>query len=254
MGIEEQAVRIAVIELIKYREWTETLGSDREWLIQKTQADIYRATQLKASELGGFVIPIRYDYMILLASGLTEKDHKKILKVVQRYSPVEVRMASACSETPLASEEAASNLLLQTSPGEVYFDDCPQKEVAVIGHIDADDITSLTRSIGAYKAYMKVFEVLTYLRSNLSKWGAIAEYLGGDNILAVLPPSDYHQALETIKDIGDLKLKVGVGIAPNFRKALMLAAEALSDIRRYNSRFKVAVKIGNPEIANKVKA
>ena len=248
MGIDEQAVRVAVIELVGYREWTESLGYDREWIIQRTQAELYRAAQLRASELGGFIIPIRYDYMLLLASNLSERDHRKILKTIKKYSPVEPKMASACSETPLAAEEAASNLLLQTKEGEVYYDRCSRREVAVIGHVDADDITGLTRSIGAYKAYMKVLEVLSYLRSGLSKWGAITEYLGGDNILTVLPPSDFHQALEQIKEVGELKLKIGVGVAPNFRKALILAAEALSDIRRFNSSFKVAVRIGNPPV------
>lgn len=29
-------IRISVIEQIGYREWTETIGTDREWKIQET--------------------------------------------------------------------------------------------------------------------------------------------------------------------------------------------------------------------------
>jgi len=253
VGIDDQSIRITVLELIGYREWTETLGPDREWLIQRTQADLYRALQIKVSELGGFVIPIRYDYMILLASNLSEADHKKILKTAKKYSPVEPRMASTCSETPLAAEEAASNLLQETKAGDISFEKCKNREVAVVAHIDADDITGLTKTIGAYKAYIKVLEVLSYLRSKLVKWGGMAEYLGGDNILAILPPSNYHQTLEeSIKEINELKLKIGVGVAPNFRKALLLAAEALSDLRIHNHKFKIAVRVGNPELKTEV--
>ncbi len=249
MGIDDQSVRISVLELIGYREWTETLGPDREWLIQKTQADVYRAIQLKVSELGGFVIPIRYDYMILLASNLNEKDHRKILKVVKKYSPVEPRIASSCSETPLAAEEVASNLLQETEAGEVHYEDCKNKEVSVVAHVDADDITGLTKTIGAYKAYIKVLNVLSYLRSRLIEWGGMAEYLGGDNVLMILPPNNYHQILEeSIKKVRELKLKIGVGVAPTFRKALLLAADALSDLREHDHRFKIAVRIGNPEL------
>ncbi|MCE4620840.1 MAG: GTP cyclohydrolase IIa [Desulfurococcales archaeon] len=246
MGIDDLQIRIAVVELMGYREWTEELGSDREWMIQGIQAKLYGAAQQRASKLGGFVIPIRYDYMIVLASNLNKRAHKQILDTIKRHSPVKPRMASACSETPLAAEEAASNLLSKAGEGELYFDECEGREVAVVGHIDVDDITGLTRALGAYKSYMKVVEILAYLQGYISKWGGMTQYLGGDNVLAILPPPNFHDIVEKLRDVKGLKIKTGVGVAPTFRAALMLAAEALHDIRVNNSRFRVAVRVGNP--------
>lgn len=246
MGIDDLQVRIAVVELVGYREWTEELGSDREWRIQGIQAKVYGAAQETASKLGGFVIPIRYDYMIVLASNLDKRAHRRILGSIKRYSPVKPRMASACSETPLAAEEAASNLLASLDGNDLHYDKCDGREVAVVGHIDVDDITSLTRALGAYKSYMKVVEVLAFLQGYVSKWGGITQYLGGDNVLAILPPPNFHDIVEHLRDVKGLKIKTGVGVAPTFREALTLAAEALHDIRTNNSRFRVAVRIGSP--------
>ncbi|MCE4609134.1 MAG: GTP cyclohydrolase IIa, partial [Desulfurococcales archaeon] len=61
------------------------------------------------------------------------------------------------------------------------------------------------------------------------KHGGIAQYLGGDNILVILPDHGYEALVEEIAS--NTSLKVGVGISFRPRTAVMLATKALDQIR-----------------------
>ncbi len=223
--------RLTVIEFIGYREWTESLGSDREWMIQIIQSEIYALAQRRAAEVGAHVMPMRYDYMMLISSNVDKRSHEKILESVAENSQVPVRMASSCGETPIEAELAAWGLLAKTGPGELSFSKCSEDEGVVVAHLDIDNITSMTKRMGAAKTYYIVVDLLHKISRKAEKYGSIVQYLGGDNILAVLPTSNYRSIVEDLVNIDDVKLKAGVGYARNARRALTLAAEALHDIR-----------------------
>ncbi|MEB3779728.1 MAG: GTP cyclohydrolase IIa [Desulfurococcales archaeon] len=222
-------IRVAVLELIGYREWTEALGSDREWFIQVTQSELYALTQKIAASHGGHVLPLRYDYMVILASNMTRGSLEKVLYHVSGNSSVPVRMASSCGQTPLEAESRAWDVLRATRPGELTFEECSSEDVA-IAHIDINDITSMTREMGASRTYYMVLDLLHRISRKAYRYGAIVQYLGGDNILATLPTNSYRSVVEDLVSEGD-NLKAGVGYAPRAREALALAAEALHEIR-----------------------
>jgi len=223
--------RLAVIEFIGYREWTESLGSDREWMIQIIQSEIYALAQRRAAEVGAHVMPLRYDYMMLISSNVDKQGHEKILESVAENSQVPVRMASSCGRTPIEAELAAWNLLRETSPGGLSYSECIEDEGVVVAHLDIDNITSMTKRMGAAKTYYIVVDLLHKISRRAEEYGSIVQYLGGDNILAVLPTNNYKSIVEELVNIDNIRLKAGVGYAHNARRALTLAAEALHDIR-----------------------
>ncbi|MEB3862090.1 MAG: GTP cyclohydrolase IIa [Desulfurococcales archaeon] len=224
-------VRLAVIEFVGYREWTESLGSDREWLIQIIQSEMYALAQRRAAEAGAHVLPMRYDYMMLLASNVGEDQLATILDSIKENSQVPVRMASACGPTPMEAEMRAWNLLRETSPGKLSYNRCSGDERVALAHIDIDNITAMTRKMGATRTYYIVVDLLQKIAEKAGKHGSIVQYLGGDNILAVLPPNSHRHIVEELISFNGIDLKAGVGYAPTARTALSLAAEALHEIR-----------------------
>ncbi len=223
-------IRVAVIEQVGYREWTESLGSDREWLIQVTQSRVYRAGQEAATEVGGFLLSLRYDIMLLLASNLSEGDVRFVHDSVAKVASVKVRTASSCASTPLEAVDRAWRMLTSLSPGEVEYEPCLGPEAVAVAHIDIDGITRLTRELGPLKTYYMVLNMIYRVKGEAEKLGAIIQYLGGDNLLAVLPLS--RDPIEATSRIVEGEgLKAGVGVAMKARESLALAAEALHRIR-----------------------
>lgn len=224
-------VRLAVIEFVGYREWTESLGNDREWLIQIIQSEMYALAQRRAAEVGAHVLPMRYDYMLLLASNVGSNSLRGILEAIGENSQVPVRMASSCGSTPMEAEMRAWSLLRATDPGSLAYEECGGGESVALAHIDINDITSMTRKMGAIRTYYIVVDLLQKISEKAGKYGSIVQYLGGDNILAVLPPSKYNDIVEDLINFDGVELKAGVGHAPTARVALSLAADALHQIR-----------------------
>ncbi len=232
-------VRIAVIEQVGYREWTESLGNDREWYIQVTQSRVYRAGQEAAAKVGGFLLPVRYDIMLLLSSGIGVEGHREVFNAISGVSEVPVRMASACSETPSEAVDSAWRMLVASDRSFSYVD-CGLRESSTVAHIDINGITGLTAKLGPLRTYYMVVEVVSSVKKAAESYGAIVQYLGGDNLLAVLPPSiDPERVTEKLIETEDLKAGVGVSMYP--RRSLALAAEALHMIRAGLSQEKIVV-------------
>jgi len=88
------------VEFVGYREWTESLGKDREWFIQLTQSKVYQVIQSYTSGYGGMALPLRYDYQIILLPYDTRVSEfsEGLRKVLQSYSPTPVNALVACGK------------------------------------------------------------------------------------------------------------------------------------------------------------
>lgn len=238
--------RMALLELVGYREWTESIGNDREWRLQITQSNIYKEIQEAAAQRRGFVLPMRYDYMVVVASNMSEEDLRHVYDVARRVSPVPVRMASTCSDTPVDAVEEAWRYMRGSEEGFIY-QPCPTDNEAVIaGHFDINGITAMTRRLGVLTTYNTMLHVVSEVETRAHYRGAIAQYLGGDNVLVILPYNKYTEIVEELVAVHDLK--VGVGIAGDARSALSLAAEALHEIRVGARQDRVNVKASTSTI------
>lgn len=246
-------VRISLIELIGYREWTEALGSDREWLIQLSQARLYAEAQLAATIKQGHVLPLRYDYMILLSSNLKHGDNEFVLDAVRKLAPVPVRMVSTCAETPAEAEVKAISLIGKVPPGKLLYEECGVLEAIAVAHIDLNNVTEKTRSLGTIKTYYLIIDILNEIVKASARIGSLAQYLGGDNILVVLPASiivNKDKLVDTVFGlVKDYDLKAGVGVAGKPRTALKLAADALDEIRvSARGKARVLVKYNHGDL------
>jgi GTP cyclohydrolase IIa len=222
--------RLTLIKLVDYREWTESLGHDREWRIQLTQSKIYNLLQQLFSKKDGFVIPIRYDYFIALSNGIDRETHKKILLEAEAVSPRGVRLVSIVHRKPFSAQLVATRMLENTTEKLVFLDG--KEDANTVAHVDFNDISSLTMETSVFETHMKIQRIygeITYMAARL---GGITGYLGGDNMIAVIPSENLDAFLANIPSY----LKVGVGVAYKPRKAFELAAEALTVIRRDRKR------------------
>ncbi|MEM4830322.1 MAG: GTP cyclohydrolase IIa [Zestosphaera sp.] len=211
------------VEFVKYREWTESLGKDREWFIQLTQSKVYQVIQSFVSSYGGIALPLRYDYQIILLPydvGVREFN-ESLKKTLLNYSPTPINTLVACKRI--------KDLLKMDLNNENYRDDVScLPEPLVVAHADLNDFTKRTRSLGIYRTYSEILNVIAHYVRELRDI-AIVQYLGGDNIVSICDEDSMQEVLEVLGSVDTIKVGVGVSKIP--RKAFMLAAEALDTIR-----------------------
>jgi len=217
--------RMTVIKLDKYREWTEELGDDREGFIQIKQAEIYRVLQEYLWSKDCFALPLRYDYYIALTNGLSREDLITLKERVGAYAPYGLKIASVTHKYPAIAQLIATKHL---ASGEdvVYMDGVEDENVVL--HIDLNNITEYTDQTSLYESYIEILMLNYNIARAIYELGGLANYLGGDNLLAILPKDHYKELIEILPS----NLKIGVGVSINPRKALKLASQALTRIRR----------------------
>ncbi len=219
-----------MIELYQYRYWTEKLGFDREWIIQSSQAELYSTLQKLFSRNDGLLIPLRYDYYLGLANTISRERHEEIYTAVSTSTPVPIRMVSIAHRYPSTAQLLATYYLASSTKNFIYLDG--EEDPTVILHIDVDNITRLTYETSIYETYTLTMKFFTEVATIAFRYGGLAGYLGGDNIIAVLPIDSYRSFIESLPDY----VKVGVGVSIKPRKAMELATRALDEIRRDRSR------------------
>lgn len=204
-----------LIKLTNYRTWTESLGYDREWIIQTTQSRIYHDLQLLSKEFKGFTLPMRYDIQIVLLPSNTSLDGfiNELRKVVIDWEPIKADYNVYCG---LPHEILGNNV----------ENNCSGNEVCV-AHLDLNNFTSKSIYKGFYQPYVEVLSMVSRLAVALIN-KAIVQYLGGDNIVVVTYPQYIDDIL---KEVMDEDIKVGVGVSEYPRKAFELAAKALNTLR-----------------------
>ncbi|MCE4625912.1 MAG: GTP cyclohydrolase IIa [Desulfurococcales archaeon] len=221
-------MRLALIELMGYREWTESLGYDREWLIQEAQASIYRSLQDTVSSMRGFAMPLRHDFLLAVSTGLSREQHEAILDKVRLESRIPVRMASVPGLNPSEALNKAHKLLQRVAPGEVEYVDGDDGRT-VMAHVDINGISRKTRERGLVESLVVISEFIATVTKMAAKHGGIAQYLGGDNIIVLLPDNDYMAFAEAVVEVSDVKVGIGVSRLP--RRAMELSSKALHMIR-----------------------
>ncbi len=221
--------RITLLEKIGYREWTETLGNDREWIIQLTQAKFYASMQEYVSKLEAYAVPLRYDYQLIITTGLTREQHANILDHARSITMLPIRLVSISDDHPKRALEKAYTILHNTEPGELTFME-GHDGLTAVAHVDINGISATTRKEGIAESLSLINELVYEVSKTSLKHGGIAQYLGGDNIIVLLPDHGYESLIEEIAS--NRNLKVGVGISFKPRNAMKLATKALDLIRK----------------------
>jgi len=219
-------VYAGTIEFVGYREWTESLGPDREWYIQLVQARLYEVVQSFVKDFNGMALPLRYDIqLIFMPSEINVKDFIFELKqYLVPYSPTPTKVVLCCGK-PI---EVLRKCREVQGGGDYYEGVCEDDSQLVVAHADLNYFTLRTRDQGAYNSFVVVLNLVSTIASELRD-KAIVQYLGGDNLVAITSEEYLEDVLKSLtsKD----SIKVGVGISRYPRRAFEAAAKALSILR-----------------------
>lgn len=222
-------MKVFLLELHNYREWTELLGEDREWKIQGVQHFLSYKLMDRVSQLGGVLLPLRYDLFLILADGIGNRDLTSLFRYAVRLSPVMVKGCLGHGMNPVEAQVEANECLQVTEPGKLGLGNYEDSPVAVV-HYDLNGFRDLTARTSMYHAFVEVQKLFLDVTLRTYKLGGITQYLGGDNIVTFLSPEDVDGALNVVSRESNVKAGVGIGFTP--REALRNATRALTEIRR----------------------
>ncbi len=205
------------LKLTGYREWTETLGPKREHIIQQIQAELHKRAWAEYTSVEALPHQMRYDYLLVYANNVSLQALVEKVKSLQEISPVPVEHCVGRGATPLEAYENCDDAR-DTSSGP-----------AVVGHLDIVNSTRQTERMGPYDVYVVVGDLLNKVNSICRGLGCLAFYLGGDNVMILLPDA---RAGYVLYDQIYIDVRLGVGIAEKPYVALAKATEALDSMRR----------------------
>ncbi|MEM0173994.1 MAG: GTP cyclohydrolase IIa [Sulfolobaceae archaeon] len=224
-------MKILGVSLIGYREWTESLGYDREWKIQIVQSSLVRSLMEVCHKVEAFPLPLRYDSFLVIVDGVSKDDILRIIDGIKMISPVRVKACLEYGKTPREAQEKASRCLNESSEDVVLREYKDENVVSV--HFDLNGFTEISRKDSIYNTFIYMMDIYVKIAKFIYNLGGIIQYLGGDNILGFLNETNLEEILTLIK----YNLKIGIGIAKTPVKAVSLAAEALDEIRRNRERL-----------------
>ncbi|AAK40728.1 GTP cyclohydrolase IIa [Saccharolobus solfataricus] len=224
-------MKILAIKLLDYREWTERLGYDREWLIQKIQNKFMMKIHEIASQYNTFPLQLRFDNFLMIADGITTTQLAYMINDMQENLPVRIKSCLGYGKTPLEAQWNASICLNNQDDNEIkeYTDE----KIAAL-HFDINFNTETLKYTSVYDSFIEITNIYVNLSRFLYKIGGILQYLGGDNYLGFISTESVNKVIEEFSD--DNKIKVGIGIGKNARTAIRLATTSLEKIR--NNREK----------------
>ncbi|PVU75484.1 GTP cyclohydrolase IIa [Sulfolobus sp. SCGC AB-777_G06] len=200
-----------------YKQWTESLGVDREWKIQAFQHYFSYLLYNKLAEIGSYVIPFRYDIHVILADGVREKDIVKVIEEIDTHSPTSIKLCKGYHQKPILSVFSCE---------EIDLDKVPDERI-LVAHYDIDGITKLN----IQQSMEKIDFLMDYIKAVGKRLGCIDQYFGGDNLGLFCSEDTVEAHIKVVKELNDVK--VGIGIGSKARDALRNATEALDEIRKF---------------------
>lgn len=239
---------MTLIQLDNYGPWTGTLGSDREHRLQVLQADLYSAIERSFADREGLVFFNRFDEMLAISNGITEKEHQMIRDSLQREFPITMSMGIGVAENPFQAQLRASKLLQAKGSAQspertsiIAYQETLDlaRSYVQVAHFDIDGITqTLTDHASAYDTSLHVMTLYAELMQKFREHEALLFFVGGDNFMGVANGVTLEQidSLLAYYRSRNIKLKCGIGIARTGRKAAELAAMNLDLIRNNGGR------------------
>ncbi len=156
-------------------------------------------------------MPQRRDVLVFVANGVDTECLRGVTSKIERAAPVPLKFEVRCGPSPLEALKGREG-------------DCETGPIAAV-HVDLNGFTKEE----PYTAYVRALNVYATLLNASFAIGAIGSYLGGDNFLFFVDPSQ----LGAIERMGDIvkDVKIGIGIGENAREAVAKAAASLRYLR-----------------------
>ncbi|MFB6177870.1 MAG: GTP cyclohydrolase IIa [Halobaculum sp.] len=237
--------QLTQIQIDNYGPWTVTPEPRREMDLQTLQSRLFADVAQFVGSRDGYAFFTRADNMVAVTNGMDDDDHALMQESLGNRYPVTVSLGVGVGADPLDALESATRQLqdagsAQSSDrrevlgGEFHTDPAP--EDVQIAHFDVDDATGkYTDRLNEFDTFVNIEGGYASLMRHLrEEHGALAFFVGGDNVIAACPglsATAYHDAIDYVRADAEVELKVGVGTGPTAHEAGMDAKHALEDCR-----------------------
>jgi GTP cyclohydrolase IIa len=121
----------------------------------------------------------------------------------------------------------------------------PEEGDVSIAHFDVNDATGkYTDRLNEFDSFIRIEQSYASLMRHMREaHGALSFFVGGDNIISVVPEmteAEYEAAIDHVSEDAGVELKVGVGHGPTPHDAGIDAKHALEDCRYDGTRVEFA--------------
>jgi len=246
---QRDRVQLTLFQLDNYGPWTVTPAPRRETDLQALQARVYASVADFVGRDDGYAFFDRFDNMIAVTNGIDEAAHATFQEWVRTQFPVTVSAGIGTGDTPVDALEHATQAIQAAGSAqsatrtEVLAREGTQKtsgELTVV-HFDVVDATgTYTDRVSAGDAGIIIKRAAVELDAHLQRThGAIANFVGGDNIIAICPPltdTVVDDVRETILEETGVELQAGIGTGETAHEAGYRAKIALEECRETGDR------------------
>jgi GTP cyclohydrolase IIa len=247
--------QLTLVQIDNYGPWTVTPEPRREMDLQTLQSRLYADLAQSVGDRGGYVFFTRFDNMIAVTNGMDRGAHERLQESVANRYPVTVSVGIGVHETPAVALDAATEGIQRAGSAQ----DGDRREVLAgqpadparsaaddvqVAHFDVNDATGkYTDRLNEYDSFIRIEQGYAALMRHLrEEHGALAFFVGGDNIIAVTPGLDasaFRDAVGYVGEAADVALKVGVGTGATASAAGMTAKHALERCRHRGTAVEV---------------
>jgi GTP cyclohydrolase IIa len=228
--------------------WTVTPEPRREVDLRTLQSRLYADLSQLFGNREGYVFFTRFDNMVAVTNGLDEAAHALIQESVANRYPVTVSLSVAVDSSPAAALGVATSQLQDAGSAQdrarteiltgTPLPDAKRADIDVqIAHFDINDATSeYTGRLNEFDSFVNIEQGYAELMRYMWKaHDSLSFFVGGDDIIAVYEAVDregYADAIEHVREVVGVDLKVGVGRARTAQAAGTTAKYALETCRK----------------------
>jgi len=228
----------------------------RETDLQALQSRLYADFADFVGRSDGYAFFNRFDNMLGIANDIDAEEYERFQERVRNRYPVTVSVGVGEGETPIRAVDVASQQLQAAGSAQ----DPDRREVlsagettdstghVTVAHFDIVGATeSFTDEEHAATAGLDIQQSMLALKQRLqSTHDGIAQFVGGDNMIAVCPRLDegaFGGVIEYVRDQTGVQYQVGVGSGPTAHSAGWQAKEALEHCRETGARVHGAAAV-----------
>ena len=237
--------QLTLVQLDNYGPWTVTPEPRREMDLQTLQSRLYADLAQFIGGRDGYVFFARADNMVAVTNGMDRDDHALLQESIANRYPVTASMGIGVDEVPAVALDQGTNGIqeagsaqdgerTQVLAGETLPDEEPDD--LQVAHFDVNDATGqYTDRLNEFDSFLEIEQGYASLMRHLrQEHGGLSFFVGGDNVIAILPElgeSEYGTTIEHVAEVANVDLKVGVGTGSRASEAGMIAKQALERCR-----------------------
>jgi GTP cyclohydrolase IIa len=237
--------QVTLVQIDNYGPWTVTPEPRREMDLQTLQSRLFADLAQYIGQRGGYAFFTRFDNMVAVTNGLDLADHRLLQESIGNRYPVTISLGIGTDPNPAVALERATEGLQRAGSAQ----DGDRREVlsgepltdrtdtdVEIAHFDVNDATEkYTDRLNEFDSFIQIEQgYATLMRYLREQHGGLSFFVGGDNIIAVVPTledDDYRDAIAHVEESVGVDLKVGVGTGTTAHDAGMAAKHALETCR-----------------------